>query len=110
MGHKQMDTDPTIVAVEFLVPEVLVEMLMAWQCKVEDGAISMDLGNKASKGLTCFNAASQHPPAAPATCWIILAKRKATWLAEECTMEARQIVLAALVALCQLDHQPTGSS
>lgn len=72
-GHKKVDTAPTTV-VEFVVPAVLVKTLMARQCKVEDGAISMGLGNKAGNGLSLFNEALQIPPA---LFRIVLIKRKA---------------------------------
>ena len=53
-GHKKVDTMPTTV-VEFLTPKTLVDRLFAMQHKVEDGAISMGLGNKAGGGLPLFN-------------------------------------------------------
>ncbi len=54
-GKKWTDTHPTTV-VEFTCPLALVETLKKMQMKVEDGAISMGLGNKAGKGLPLFNA------------------------------------------------------
>jgi len=72
-GHKKVDTAPTTV-VEFVVPAKLVEDLMARQCKVEDGAISMGLGNKAGNGLSLFNEALQLPSSGFR---IVLVKRRA---------------------------------
>ncbi len=54
-GKKWTDTHPTTV-VEFTCPFELIEKLKKMQMKVEDGAISMGLGNKAGKGLPLFNA------------------------------------------------------
>jgi hypothetical protein len=59
-GKKWVDSCPTTV-VEFIVPKVTVDTLMAVQHKAEDGAISMGLGSKAGKGLGLFNAALQQP-------------------------------------------------
>lgn len=53
-GKKWTDTKPSTI-VEFVTPTELVETLKKMQCKVEDGAISMGLGNKAGKGLPLFN-------------------------------------------------------
>uniref|UniRef100_A0A6B2LKT8 Uncharacterized protein n=1 Tax=Arcella intermedia TaxID=1963864 RepID=A0A6B2LKT8_9EUKA len=54
VGQKWTDTHPTTI-VEFAVEKRLVEGLKARQCKVEDGAISMGLGDKAGGGLVVFN-------------------------------------------------------
>ena len=53
-GLKRTDTHPSTV-VEFHVPKTLVKTLFDRQHKVEDGALSMGLGNKAGKGLDLFN-------------------------------------------------------
>ena len=53
-GHKKVDTSPTTV-VEFCITCELVDTLMNIQHKVEDGAISMGLGDKAGGGLPLFN-------------------------------------------------------
>lgn len=53
-GQKWTDTHPSTI-VEFTVPTELVETLKKKQMKVEDGALSMGLGNKAGKGLPLFN-------------------------------------------------------
>eukprot|EP01119_Soliformovum_irregulare_P001668 TRINITY_DN11400_c0_g1_i1.p1 TRINITY_DN11400_c0_g1~~TRINITY_DN11400_c0_g1_i1.p1 ORF type:complete len:176 (-),score=29.36 TRINITY_DN11400_c0_g1_i1:43-570(-) len=53
-GKKWTDTHPTTV-VEFTVPGTVIDTLKARQIKVEDGALSMGLGNKAGKGLPIFN-------------------------------------------------------
>mmetsp|Transcript_48225 Transcript_48225/g.134909 ORF Transcript_48225/g.134909 Transcript_48225/m.134909 type:complete len:185 (-) Transcript_48225:1512-2066(-) len=54
-GHKSVDTSPTTV-VEFTAPRHLIATLFEIQHKVEDGALSMGLGDKAGKGLPLFNA------------------------------------------------------
>jgi hypothetical protein len=41
--------------VEFLAPLTLIETLKGMQMKVEDGALSMGLGDKAGGGLPLFN-------------------------------------------------------
>ncbi|GAM18057.1 hypothetical protein SAMD00019534_012320 [Acytostelium subglobosum LB1] len=53
-GKKWTDTNPSTV-VEFTCPKSLVEKLKTIQMKVEDGALSMGLGNKAGGGLIHFN-------------------------------------------------------
>jgi hypothetical protein len=55
-GQKRVDTSPTSV-VEFAIPVELYEVLFAIQHKVEDGAISIGLGNKAGNALPLFNSA-----------------------------------------------------
>eukprot|EP00696_Hemimastix_kukwesjijk_P014449 gnl/Hemi2/28456_TR9417_c0_g1_i1.p1 gnl/Hemi2/28456_TR9417_c0_g1~~gnl/Hemi2/28456_TR9417_c0_g1_i1.p1 ORF type:complete len:203 (-),score=78.02 gnl/Hemi2/28456_TR9417_c0_g1_i1:292-900(-) len=54
-GKKWVDSCPTTV-VEFTPPAALIALLMGQQCKVEDGAVSMGLGDKAGGGLGLFNA------------------------------------------------------
>lgn len=54
-GLKRTDTHPTTV-VEFKAPVAVVQRIREVQCKVEDGAISMGLGDKAGKTLPLFNA------------------------------------------------------
>ena len=73
-GMKKVDTAPTTV-VEFCIPSTLVEELMAIQHKVEDGAISMGLGDKAGGGLPLFNAALRTPPS---SFRLVLVKRRPT--------------------------------
>jgi hypothetical protein len=53
-GKKRVDTNPTTV-VEFMAPEVLIEELSKIQHKIEDGAMSIGLGNKAGGGVKRFN-------------------------------------------------------
>jgi hypothetical protein len=53
-GVKWTQTNPTTI-VEFCAPTELIETLKQKQMKVEDGALSMGLGNKAGKGLPLFN-------------------------------------------------------
>jgi len=53
-GLKYVDTNPTTV-VEFTISIALKQRLFALQHKVEDGVISMGLGDKASNGLEFFN-------------------------------------------------------
>lgn len=55
-GKKYTDTMPSTI-VEFIVPVDVIETLQSMQMKVEDGALSMGLGDKAGKGLPIFNAA-----------------------------------------------------
>ena len=64
LGRKKVDTCPTTV-VEFLAPRSLIDALFARQHKIEDGAMSMGLGDKAGGGLDAFNEA--------------LARGEATW-------------------------------
>ena len=45
---------PTTI-VEFCVPTELIERLKQKQIKIEDGALSMGLGNKAGNSLPLFN-------------------------------------------------------
>lgn len=51
---KKVNTCQTII-VEFTIPEKLYVKLKSIQCKVEDGAISVGLGNKAGNGIIEFN-------------------------------------------------------
>lgn len=53
-GQKWTDTHPSTIA-EFCIPLELLEVLKGIQMKVEDGALSMGLGNKAGGGLSLFN-------------------------------------------------------
>lgn len=53
-GQKHVDTIPTTV-VEFTIKEELKVKLFDIQHKIEDGVISMGLGNKAGGGLNLFN-------------------------------------------------------
>ena len=53
-GAKWTNTSPTTI-VEFCAPTALIEVLKERQVKVEDGALSMGLGDKAGKGLPLFN-------------------------------------------------------
>ena len=53
-GQKYVDTNPTTV-VEFTISKILKDKLFALQYKVEDGVMSMGLGNKAGNGLNLFN-------------------------------------------------------
>jgi hypothetical protein len=53
-GAKWTSTHPTTI-VEFCAPIELIETLKQKQMKIEDGALSMGLGNKAGKGLPIFN-------------------------------------------------------
>ena len=53
-GIKRVDTSPTTV-VEFTAPRDFIEGLFRNQSKIEDGAMSTGLGNKAGKGLAAFN-------------------------------------------------------
>ena len=53
-GQKYVDTTPRTV-VEFTISITLKDMLFSLQHKVEDGVISMGLGNKAGNGLDLFN-------------------------------------------------------
>lgn len=54
-GQKFTDTHPSTIA-EFCCPNELINILEKIQTKVEDGAMSMGLGNKAGGGLDLFNA------------------------------------------------------
>ncbi|CAF1369464.1 unnamed protein product [Didymodactylos carnosus] len=60
-GKKWTKTHPTTI-VEFTSPIELIETLKKRQIKVEDGAMSMGLGNKAGKGLDIFNEKMDDPP------------------------------------------------
>ena len=53
-GAKWTKTNPTTI-VEFNAPSALIETLKQRQMKIEDGALSMGLGDKAGKGLPLFN-------------------------------------------------------
>lgn len=53
-GAKWTRTNPTTI-VEFIAPTQLIELLKSKQMKIEDGALSMGLGDKAGKGLPLFN-------------------------------------------------------
>ncbi|KAF2078125.1 hypothetical protein CYY_000596 [Polysphondylium violaceum] len=53
-GKKTTDTNPSTI-VEFTCPKPLIEHLKTIQMKIEDGALSMGLGNKAGGGLHLFN-------------------------------------------------------
>ncbi|KAL0488736.1 hypothetical protein AKO1_015829, partial [Acrasis kona] len=53
-GAKWTDTHPTTV-VEFVCPDELIYTLEKMQTKIEDGVMSMGLGDKAGKGLPLFN-------------------------------------------------------
>lgn len=53
-GAKSVSTHPTTI-VEFCAPTDLIETLKQIQMKIEDGALSMGLGDKAGKGLPLFN-------------------------------------------------------
>ena len=53
-GAKWTNTRPTTI-VEFLTSTKLIETLKQKQMKIEDGALSMGLGDKAGKGLSLFN-------------------------------------------------------
>lgn len=53
-GAKWTSTHPTTI-VEFCAPIELIEIFKEKQLKVEDGALSMGLGDKAGKGLPLFN-------------------------------------------------------
>ena len=53
-GKKKVDTNPTTV-VEFTMPILLLEEIKAKQMKIEDGVMSMGLGNKAGGQLPLFN-------------------------------------------------------
>lgn len=53
-GAKWTDTKPTTI-VEFDAPCALIELLKERQMKIEDGALSMGLGDKAGKSLPLFN-------------------------------------------------------
>ncbi|EGC40058.1 hypothetical protein DICPUDRAFT_74432 [Dictyostelium purpureum] len=53
-GKKWTDTNPSTV-VEFTCPIDLIEKIKSIQTKIEDGAISMGLGNKAGNTLHYFN-------------------------------------------------------
>jgi hypothetical protein len=71
-GHKKVDTKSSTV-VEFLVPRPLIKNLFDMQHKVEDGAMSMGLGDKAGKGLPLFNESLSSRD----TTWrIVLVKRR----------------------------------
>ena len=53
-GAKWTNTSPTTI-VEFNAPSAVIEALKRRQMKIEDGALSMGLGDKAGKGLPLFN-------------------------------------------------------
>jgi hypothetical protein len=53
-GAKYTSSNPTTI-VEFCAPTELIERLKEKQMKIEDGALSMGLGDKAGKGLPIFN-------------------------------------------------------
>ncbi len=53
-GQKYVDTNPTTV-VEFTIRQELKDRLFNMQHKIEDGVISMGLGDKAGNGLVYFN-------------------------------------------------------
>jgi len=53
-GQKRTDTHPSTI-VEFTCPIALIDQLKDIQVKVEDGALSMGLGDKAGGGLPIFN-------------------------------------------------------
>lgn len=52
-GQKYVATSPTTV-IEFTIRKELKDKLFAMQHKIEDGVISMGLGNKAGNGLVYF--------------------------------------------------------
>ena len=54
VGHKKVDTSPTTI-VEFIMPKYFLEELKQIQSKIEDGAVSVGLGDKAGGGITRFN-------------------------------------------------------
>jgi hypothetical protein len=53
-GGKYTKSNPRTI-VEFCAPTELIETLKQKQMKIEDGALSMGLGDKAGKGLPLFN-------------------------------------------------------
>ncbi|EGG22314.1 hypothetical protein DFA_04432 [Cavenderia fasciculata] len=53
-GVKHTDTFPSTV-VEFTCPKPMIEAIKKVQIKIEDGALSMGLGDKAGKQLPVFN-------------------------------------------------------
>eukprot|EP01090_Pellita_catalonica_P003365 TRINITY_DN13033_c0_g1_i1.p1 TRINITY_DN13033_c0_g1~~TRINITY_DN13033_c0_g1_i1.p1 ORF type:complete len:146 (-),score=23.99 TRINITY_DN13033_c0_g1_i1:297-671(-) len=53
-GQKRTDTEPGTI-VEFTVPQEVIKEISSIQTKVEDGALSMGLGNKAGNTLPIFN-------------------------------------------------------
>eukprot|EP01133_Synstelium_polycarpum_P004008 gene4008-4641_t len=53
-GKKWTDTSPSTIA-EFTCPQVLIESIGKIQTKIEDGALSMGLGDKAGNTLPLFN-------------------------------------------------------
>jgi hypothetical protein len=53
-GQKHVDTSPTTV-IEFTIRIELKEYLFRLQHKIEDGVLSMGLGDKAGNGLIYFN-------------------------------------------------------
>jgi hypothetical protein len=78
-GHKKVDTISGeggaggAHVVEFCAPRSMIEGLFEIQSKVEDGAMSSGLGDKAGKGLPVFNASL----ASRETTWrIVTTKRK----------------------------------
>lgn len=60
IGRKKVDTDVSTI-VEFILPCSVIQKLFEKQSKVEDGVISMGLGNKAGNGLSLFNETLQEP-------------------------------------------------
>jgi len=71
-GTKSVDTNPT-TCVEFLMPQVIWDLLFARQHKAEDGVLSVGLGHKAGAGLEIFNEALR---AGTITFRIVKVKRK----------------------------------
>jgi len=53
-GQKHVSTSPTTV-VEFTIQEEIWNQLFSIQNKIEDGVMSVGLGDKAGKGLILFN-------------------------------------------------------
>jgi hypothetical protein len=54
-GQKYVATNPTTI-VEFIIKKEIFNQLFAIQHKIEDGVLSIGLGNKAGNGLKLFNA------------------------------------------------------
>jgi hypothetical protein len=53
-GQKYVATNPTTI-VEFTIKKEFFDQLFAIQHKIEDGVLSIGLGNKVGNGLKLFN-------------------------------------------------------
>jgi len=54
VGKKRVNTSPTTI-VEFVISIGLIGALKGMQMRIEEGAMSMGLGDKVGRGLSFFN-------------------------------------------------------